>query len=78
MPGYTAIVRAHQPESPTAGKYDIYVYAENGELILFSNQGYENRDDAVTAIRNIFDDVRPVSLNVYGQDDGLDRVETLR
>lgn len=38
-----------------AGKYDIKVYdGHNGELLLFSNQGYENRGDAEAIARRLF------------------------
>lgn len=39
-------VKPHE-DGELAGKYDVYVYAaENGELLMFSKQGYDNRSEA--------------------------------
>ena len=38
------------------GRYDIHVYDQtvNGELLVFSNQGYENEADAERIVRRLF------------------------
>jgi hypothetical protein len=48
------VVKPHA-DGQLSGKYDIYVYDgdEDRELLLFSNQGYENRDDAVRMVRRL-------------------------
>lgn len=59
--------------------YDIYVRdVANDNLLVFSNQGYENRQDAVDIANKLFDG-RPALLEVYDGDgfrEFTDRLET--
>lgn len=50
------VVNEQHNEGKLAGKWDIYVYdrSEGGDLLLFSNQGYENRGDAEAIIERAF------------------------
>lgn len=43
-------------EGQLAGKWDIHVYdgSEHGDLLVFSNQGYENRSDAEHVAQRLF------------------------
>lgn len=38
--------------------FDIWVHADNGEVLLHSSQGYENVEDAVKIVRRIFGPVK--------------------
>ena len=61
-----------------AGKYDIYVHSRaNDNLLLFSNQGYENRQDAVDLASMLFYRQTAV-LYVMDADDNLDYMLDLR
>lgn len=63
--------------------FDIWVHAENGELLLHSSQGYENVEDAEKIARRIFGDVQltgkpqTVALRVTYRD-GKTKTEQLR
>lgn len=57
--------------------YDIYVNDRaNGNLLVFSNQGYENRQDAVDIATKLFAG-RPAEMHVYDGDGFLDQAMTL-
>lgn len=49
--------------------YDIHAHGLNAEQLVFSNQGYENRADAVDLARRIFRP--PFTLRVFGADNVL-------
>lgn len=53
-----------------AGKWDIYVYDGSllGDLLLFSNQGYENRADAERIVERLFNDDAPDSAGAESVD----------
>lgn len=38
-------------------RFDIYVHAKNGELLLNSSQGYENVEDAEAVARRCFSSI---------------------
>lgn len=76
-PEFTVSIEPHT-EGRWEGKYDIYVTAANGKLLVSSNQGYENRQDAVNAARYLFDGKAPRTLHILGADLGLDSIERLR
>lgn len=50
------VVIEQHGEGRLAGKWDIYVYdrGEAGDLLVFSNQGYENREDAEQIVDRLF------------------------
>ena len=52
-------------------RFDIYLTSDNGELLLNSNQGYENVEDAERIVRRLF---APVQLTGQPQTVAL-RVE---
>jgi len=47
----------HTVELIYSGKrtWDFRIVSANGNLICFSNQGYENRDDCERAVRNMIE-----------------------
>lgn len=49
-----------------AGKWDIYVHdrSELGDLLLYSSQGYENREDAERIVERLFGELKPGVLGV--------------
>lgn len=52
--------------------YEIKVRdAHNGNLLVFTNQGYENRQDAVDLAKKLFAG-RPAKLNIHDGDGFLD------
>lgn len=57
------IVLEQHRDGNLAGKWDIYVHdhSEAGDLLLFSNQGYENREFAESLVERLFRDDGPSS-----------------
>ena len=43
-------------------RFDIYLSTDNGELLLSSNQGYENVEDAERIVRRLFAPVQLTGL----------------
>lgn len=50
------VVLKQHNDGAAAGKWDIYVYdrSTEGDLLVFSNQGYENREDAEQIVERLF------------------------
>jgi hypothetical protein len=55
---------------PARTVYDIYVRDVNGNLLVFSNQGYENRSFAEELAVRLFSG-KPARLNVWSADRDL-------
>lgn len=51
------LVNKQHTEGRNAGKWDLYVHAgsEAGDLLLFSQQGYENREAVEELARRLFE-----------------------
>lgn len=60
------VVAKQHDEGRLAGKWDLYVHdgSEDGDLLVFSNQGYENRDFVEHIAERLFPDVEPGALGV--------------
>jgi hypothetical protein len=50
-----------------AGKYDIRAYDSNGDLLVFSNQGYSNSSDAVDVAKRLFGNAAGLKLREINQ-----------
>jgi hypothetical protein len=64
---YNVDVRPY-PKGSAKGKYDIYVSHDNGDRLMKSSQGYENRAFAVGLALRLFK--QPV--NVHGMDGSVE------
>lgn len=54
-------------EGAMAGKYDIRASDPNGNLLVYSHQGYSNPSDAVDVARRLFSDTAGLKLRQIQQ-----------